>query len=96
MRCDQCQYWDKEYIDWASKETNFGKCTAVQERWEIENQATLTFKEQGFERPRDWEKYLSLEREALKAARAYVQDGSEYRAELVTGPDFFCALFDAK
>lgn len=31
---------------------------------------------------------------ALTSERTRVRDGSEYKADLVTGPDFFCAKFE--
>jgi hypothetical protein len=56
-------------------------CRAVRERWLITDEASRNIK-------------LVSDHTALAAARAYVQDGSQYQAEFITGPDFFCALFE--
>ena len=95
-RCDRCNNWGRiecegaEGAGWEGSAIGFKICMAVRERWRIEDSV-------------DWEKFkgntdaaLAAEREALRASRAYVQDGSEYVAELVTSPDFSCALFQSK
>ena len=93
MRCDQCQHWkkDSENEEWEAKMAGFGECLGVRERWRIQEDAT-----KGIE----WDDsedgaYMKNQKAALQTARAYVQDGSQYRAELFTAPDFFCALFAA-
>lgn len=88
MRCDQCKHWKPDDTeDWAAEEIGFRLCTAVRPRWKIQDEAS-ELKIEG--------DAAELRAEALRAARAYVQDGSEYLADLVTGPDFFCALFQQK
>jgi hypothetical protein len=83
-RCDKCKHWaSQDGFDWEAHAVGFGWCKAVRERWVIADEATA-------ERIDG----KAARQEALKASRAYVQDGSEYRAELITGPDFFCALFE--
>ncbi len=91
MRCDQCKHWKPEpdEFEWEAKEAGFRQCAAVRERWVIQDEAADLRKEH-----RSEEAYLEARKAALKAALAYVQDGSEYRAELFTTPDFFCALFE--
>ena len=71
--------------EWEAKSAGFGECLGVRERWRIEDEAS-----QGIE----WDDaedgaFQTRRRDALRNARAYVQDGSEYRAELFTAPDFF-------
>ena len=63
----------------------FGWCQAVRERWKICD-------DEGNRSART-EAWRSAAQNALKNSRAYVEDGSEYHAALITGPDFFCALF---
>ena len=92
-RCDLCRHWNKdsENQEWEAERAGFGECLAVRERWRIMDESG----------PRDWkakdeagaEAYIQRRIEGLKAARAYVQDASEYHAELFTAPDFFCALY---
>jgi hypothetical protein len=90
MRCDQCKHW-KPIDEWEALSAGFRQCMAVRERWEIQDEASSgiewSYDENG--------EYIKRRKDALAAAKACVQDGSEYRADLLTGPDFFCALFDA-
>lgn len=87
MRCDQCKHWMPSN-EWEAQGVGFRECMAVRFRWAIQDEASSGI---------TWgsDHYITRRREALIAAKAYVQDGSEYRAELYTAPDFFCALFAA-
>jgi hypothetical protein len=91
MRCDACKHWqkDSEFEEWEAQRAGFGECLAVRARWRIQEEATkgLVWDD------RDTSQYVTKQIDALRAHRAYVQDGSQYRAELFTAPDFFCALF---
>lgn len=91
MRCDQCKHWKvaSDNEEWEAKGVGFGECLAVRERWRITDEVSAALEYDS----EDGSKFQTARRDALKAARAYVQDGSEYRAELFTAPDFFCALF---
>lgn len=90
-RCDKCKYWAKsDGHDWQAKGSGMNWCKAVRERWIIEDDASRDMKLASADR---YSEYTKARHAALREARAYVQDGSEYRAELVTAPDFFCALF---
>lgn len=93
MRCDGCKHWKQQSDneDWEAHGVGFGECLAVRERWRITDDAV---KDMQYEYD-EASQFQTKRREALRTARAYVQDGSEYRAELFTGPDFFCALFEA-
>lgn len=93
MRCDGCKHWKKnsDNEEWEAANAGFGECLGVRERWVIQDEAS-----EGMEP--DYEDdgaFATKRRDALKAARAYVQDGSQYHAELFTAPDFFCALHAA-
>lgn len=96
MRCDGCKFWKKATDDgcgdWSAAAISFGECQAVRERWVIQDDASAGLEWSGD----DDGAYTKARRDALRAARAYVQDGSQYYAELMTGGDFFCALFVAK
>lgn len=97
MRCDQCVHWRLAGThDWTAEGIGFGECLGVRERWTIQDEAGREAIENDYpEYENEAEETLweDARRSALLAARAYVQDGSEYRAELFTAPDFFCALF---
>lgn len=89
MRCDQCKFWKALPEEWEPAAVGFGECERVRPRWVITDEASA-----GLEWDSDEEgAYMRSRRDALRTARAYVQDGSEYRAELFTAPDFFCALY---
>ncbi len=90
MRCDQCKHWESSN-EWEANDAGFRRCLAVRERWVIQDEA---LKNVGYDGPDGT--YVTTRKNALIAARAYVQDGSEYRADLLTGPDFFCALFQVR
>jgi hypothetical protein len=91
MRCDQCQHWSDASKEWEADSVGFRKCLSVKARWNIQDKAS-----DGIEwDSNDESYYIRARTDALKQARAYVQDGSEYRADLFTAPDFFCALFSA-
>lgn len=101
MRCSQCKHWKPDDgQDWEATRAGFRECSAVRERWRITEDAVGGFEKWPGGPGVDWENdagalaYKKAQTDALKAHRAFVQDGSEYRAELYTAPDFFCALFD--
>lgn len=91
MRCDKCKHWSDKSDEWEAKEVGFRQCMAVRERWVIQDEASPRWSG-GDE---EWDTLVKARQLALAAARAYVQDGSEYHAELLTAPDFFCALYSA-
>lgn len=91
MRCDQCAHWAKETDQWEAGAVGFRQCMAARQRWTIQDEAS-----EGVEWDSEEEgAYMTKRRDALKAARWYVQDGSEYHAELFTEPGFFCAQYAA-
>lgn len=95
MHCDGCTHWggSEDPEEWESKGVGFRKCNAVRPRWKIQDEAAR----RGIRRsPQEQGIVTKARNDALIAARAYVQDGSEYVAELYTGPDFFCALHETK
>ena len=98
MRCDQCRYWmDEEQSTWESRLSGMHLCGGVRERWRITEDVTPWH-----ERDEPDDESLELESweadigKALSDARAYVEDGSQYKAYLWTAPGFFCALFQEK
>ena len=88
--CSTCKFWGdgNDEHDWTATGVGFKRCQAVRERWEIQDEAS-----KGLEwDDDDGSAYAKARADALRASKAYVQDGSEYRADLVTGPDFGCVL----
>ena len=43
----------------------------------------------------DWDRGAN-KRIFIVESKAFVQDGSDYRAELLTKPDFYCNMWEAK
>lgn len=92
-RCATCKHWsaDDETVGWEGSSIGMRQCTAAKTRWDLMDGAN------GGDRhiPDDEGAEVIWIRnrvEALRKARVYVQDGSEYRAEMITGSDFGCVL----
>lgn len=106
-RCDRCRHWVDDEDDWQAGRIGFKRCMAVRPRWKIETDANegreypCRPKSEPFlspipaERQARIDAWQAREDQAIAQERSYVIDGSEYRAELWTGPDFFCAKFTA-
>jgi hypothetical protein len=97
--CANCKHWTDEH-SWDARAVGFKQCSAVRTRWSIEDEAVAGIDKYADDEPiseSNYEgasaKWVAAHNAGFKKARAYVQDGSQYRAELVTGPDFFCALW---
>lgn len=88
MKCSQCLHWHTKH-----GEAEFGQCNAVPEGSAVADGVSRGFDPYpadggGDEAEARWE---LLRRKALQAAMAYLH--SARRAELITAPNFFCALF---
>lgn len=90
--CKECKHWgDDDFPSWEADAAGFRLCTAVRARWVIADEADTNI-----DRFENGDAWLAARREALVKARAYVEDGSDYIANLMTGPDFGCVLFSPK
>lgn len=97
-KCETCKSWvDPKQVTWERRDSGMRGCAKVKERWEIEDSVS------GEQRRPPWElgedaanQWIERRLQGLRDAKAYVEDGSDYSAELVTGPDFSCALWEAK
>ena len=99
MRCDTCKHWsapvteiDEDMPGWEADKVGYRKCNAVRERWEIMDEAGSRH----MIGVSDTDAWQAARIAALAASKAFVQDGSEYMAQLVTAPDFFCALYSPR
>lgn len=81
MRCDKCKFWDRE----SGKEYagGVGECTKAKPFWDCSRWQD------------DDEGYRRVMLPECADMKMFVQDGSDYRAHLLTRPDFFCAEFKA-
>ncbi len=107
-RCATCRHWGAqtaacdEFQDWQADKLRHKRCERVIPRWKIEGSIPRVERAYiedhlGFRRDETAEaRYDKLMKEAFADHPAYVQDGSEYVAELITGPTFGCTLHEAK
>ena len=84
MRCDECKHWSKDTDNHYPESFNFGKCTRVKLFWECTK----------WDDSPDGEYDLMLTDDA-EGNKAFVQDGSDYKAELITVADFGCVQFES-
>ena len=79
-KCVDCKHWDKNTDSDYPDNFDFGKCRNVVMFWDA-----TEWEEPDYER-----RVLTKDAEGKKA---FVQDGSDYRAELITLKDFGCNDF---
>jgi hypothetical protein len=93
MPCQTCSYW--------TPQNQFGQCTKILPKWELEREITQSFiaqekmtEEDSWALKYEWPEHpLQKDFQSRMAqAKAYVVDGSSYIAELWTAPDFECNL----
>lgn len=94
-RCATCKFWcaNDGLVGWEGQSAGMRECKRARERWVIMDEANA-----GQKYPDDndnaEEAWGQRRVDALRQAKLYVQDGSEYHAELVTAPDFGCVLHE--
>lgn len=90
MRCDECKHWNKNYQHSVHSLT-VGECTRAIPFWSVS----------------EWSKELSDKNDAADVwdgpdrvlipeyadRKFFAQDASDYKALVLTAPDFFCAEF---
>lgn len=93
MRCDQCKHWPDKADEWEGEQAGLRECQAVRPRWDIADEASAALAGTAYDSDENEKRFTEVRIAALRDAKAYVQDGSQYTASLWTMPDFFCALF---
>lgn len=87
MRCDQCRHWNEGgEVEGSRVYTDLGLCKRPMQLWD----ATEWVKDGDICEP----DYYRVRTEVAAQTKAFVQDGSDYRANLFTAADFFCAHFE--
>lgn len=78
-RCDACRWWTKktDYVE--PTEGGLGICGRAMPFWEASEWADVG------------DDYQRVRKDEFKDRRFFAQDGSDYVATVLTGPDFFCA-----
>lgn len=88
MRCDQCRHWSRDDEERKLAGAFFvRRCTKAKQWWGV----TEWTEEEDPECEWDNNRRLLPEYASLKM---FTQDGSDYRADLLTAADFFCAHFE--
>lgn len=99
MRCDECEFWVPS-DDWDVKAGGLRRCSAVREKWRVEDEVPEAAKDAKCDEEYDDGQLSGLYAQAsgvvFGRALAVVNDGSQYKAELLTRPDFGCVLFKRK
>lgn len=84
-RCDGCKYWDFPRADeYSSTPKVLNECFKAQPLWNCSDYNLESD---------EWIREL---KEEFKDLKLFVQDGSDYKAHMITAADFFCAHFEAK
>lgn len=79
--CASCKYWDLANTNYLEECLKVHPCTRVKQ----------------FRDVTEWsEKFDRILKREFKDDLAFVNDGSSYRAELLTLADFFCAHWEKK
>jgi len=87
-RCDGCKHWD---MDSGKAFSGTGLCTKARPLWDVSEWDRYGGDHDGDVDPEaaaEWTRCIKPEFADLKM---FCQDGSDYRADLLTKPDFFCA-----
>lgn len=96
MRCATCKHWI-EGDAWDAESSGVKRCSRIEPMWIVEGKAPAQLDgKYHWEDPVLDAKYVAAIDAAFNEAKAVVQDGSSYRAELLTRPDFGCVLWTEK
>lgn len=82
--CSNCKFWEKRAQGDVGHRMGFGKCSKVPMYFEATNPKEMYDPEHGAD-DRDFKAEFA-------ETKAIAVDGSGYRADLVTAPDFGCVL----
>jgi hypothetical protein len=98
-RCDGCKHWNLKDDDGAKRFViapagKLGVCTRAMPFWNASEWAGQDV-EEASQDAGEWRTVRKL-RPEHEGRRFFAQDGSDYRATVLTGADFFCAEFEAK
>lgn len=110
--CTTCRHWmpavdpDDElaeyrsHNDWQAEKIGYRKCMRIIARWKHQDKVDPTLQQKwrsgGATDKSATEAYWKAVEEAVVASKAYVQDGSEYVADMFTAPDFGCVLHETQ
>ena len=81
-RCKTCKHWDRVKDGEYNALPGSGACKAARQIWDVTES-----------KPPDYEERRLLPEHA--GLLCMVEDGSQYRAELITMPDFGCVMHES-
>lgn len=98
MKCATCNHW-VALEEWDVVAGGLRRCKAVRQKWDVEDEVPETlrdgkYSDKGSTDPIDIA-YGKAAEDVFKKALAVVNDGSQYRADLLTRPEFGCILHSA-
>ena len=95
--CETCSSWTDDE-SWLAKAAGLRKCSAVRQLWDIEDDVPDAILEGKYQDDTGGigAKYRAATEAAFAKAKAAVNDASQYRAALLTRPDFGCVLHTDK
>lgn len=89
MRCDGCKFWDKDDREQRrAGDLTIRRCTKALQWWNVSEWTNEP------DPANECENLRVLAPEAV-GLKMFTQDGSDYRADLLTAADFFCAHFES-
>lgn len=95
MHCATCKHWQPSE-DWDVTAGGLRKCGAVLEKWAVEYGVPMEMFDGRYVYEGDGDPvktaYMAAAEAVFSKYKAVVNDGSSYKAELLTRPDFGCVL----
>lgn len=95
-RCETCKHW-KPNDEWDVEAGGLRACDRVVPKWIVEDRVPEELRDARYGGADDAEDaaYKAAADKVFSEAGAVVNDGSQFRAELLTRPDFGCTLHEA-
>lgn len=90
--CETCAHW-QPLEEWDVKAGGLRRCVGVRQRWDVEDEIPEEIRASKYDGAPLDAAYQSAAEAVFAEARAVVQDGSQYSAQLLTRPDFGCVLW---
>ena len=81
--CKNCKHWESSPETNLPKNLDLGKCRRVKMFWDCTEWGD------------ECDDFQRLVKPCCAGEKAFVQDGSDYKAELITAPDFGCVQFES-
>lgn len=96
IACSTCKHWTT-HDSWESKNAGMKQCKGIRHRDDIELEIRESIDKDsnlsigGKDTHAVWDE---INKKAFNKEQAYTEDASDYKADLITAADFFCAKHD--